>query len=67
MAAQGLKSRVRVTQFHCPLGDAPGGIPIVEDIHQWKVGDHQDIVCIEVVAKLSGSDEYTIKYFLNWG
>jgi hypothetical protein len=37
----------------------------VEDIRQWKVGDHQDIVCIEVVAKLPGSDEYTVKYFLN--
>jgi hypothetical protein len=38
---------------------------IVEDIRQWKVGDHQDIVCVEIVAKLPGSDEYIIKYFLN--
>jgi hypothetical protein len=37
----------------------------VEDIRQWEVGDHQDIVCIKIVAKLPGSDEYTIKYFLN--
>jgi hypothetical protein len=37
----------------------------MEDIRQWEVGDHQDIVCIEVVAKLPGSDEYTVKYFLN--
>jgi hypothetical protein len=37
----------------------------VEDIRQWEVEDHQDIVCIKVVAKLPGSDEYTVKYFLN--
>jgi hypothetical protein len=37
----------------------------VEDIRQWEVGDHQDIVCIKVVAKLPESDEYIIKYFLN--
>jgi hypothetical protein len=37
----------------------------VEDIRQWEVGDHQDIVCIEIVAKLPGSDEYSIKNFLN--
>jgi hypothetical protein len=60
MAAQGLKSRVRVTQFHCPLGDAPGGIPIVEDIHQREVGDHQDVVCVEIMAKLPEGDEYTV-------
>jgi hypothetical protein len=39
----------------------------VVDIRQWGVGDHQDIVCIEVVVKLIGGDEYTIKYFLNCG
>jgi hypothetical protein len=43
----------------------PGSFPIVEDIRQWEVGDHQDVVCIEVMAKLPESDEYTIKYFLN--
>jgi hypothetical protein len=43
----------------------PGGILIVEDVRQWEVGDHQDVVCIEVMAKLPGSDEYTVKYFLN--
>jgi hypothetical protein len=37
----------------------------VEDICQWEVRDHQDIVCIEVVAKVPESDEYTVKYFLN--
>jgi hypothetical protein len=37
----------------------------VEDIRQWEVGDHQDVVCIEVMVKLPRSDEYTIKYFLN--
>jgi hypothetical protein len=35
----------------------------MKDIHQWEVGDHQDIVCIEVVAKLPGSDEYTKNIF----
>jgi hypothetical protein len=38
----------------------PGSVPIVEDIRQWEVRDHQDIVCVEVVAKLPESDEYTI-------
>jgi hypothetical protein len=37
----------------------------VEDIRQLEFGDHQDIVCIEVVVKLPGSDEYTVTYFLN--
>jgi hypothetical protein len=37
----------------------------VEDISQWEVKDHQDIVCIEVVVKLPGCDKYTVKYFLN--
>jgi hypothetical protein len=43
----------------------PPSVLIVEDIHQWEVGDHQDIVCIDVVVKLPRSDEYTVKYFLN--
>jgi hypothetical protein len=30
-----------------------------------EVRDHQDIVCIEVVTKLPGRDEYIVKYFLN--
>jgi hypothetical protein len=33
----------------------------VEDIRQWEVEDHQDIVCVEIMAKLPGSDEYTVK------
>jgi hypothetical protein len=37
----------------------------VEDICQWEVGDHQDIVCLKVVANLPRIDEYTVKYFLN--
>jgi hypothetical protein len=37
----------------------------MEDICQWEVRDHQDIVCIEVLAKLPGGDEYIVKYFLN--
>jgi hypothetical protein len=49
------------SQLHCPLGDVPGGIPIVEDIRQWKVGDHQDVVCVKIMVKLPGGDEYTIK------
>jgi hypothetical protein len=48
-------------QLHCPLGDAPGGIPIVEDIRQWEVSDHQDVVRVEIMAKLSRGDEYTVK------
>jgi hypothetical protein len=43
----------------------PGSVPIVEGIRQWEVRDHQDIVCIEIMAKLRGSDEYTVKYFQN--
>jgi hypothetical protein len=39
----------------------PGSVTIVEDICQWEVIDHQDIVCIEVVAELPGNDEYTIE------
>jgi hypothetical protein len=65
MAVRGLEVECEGSQLHCPLGDAPDSIPIVEDVRQWEVGDHQDIVCIEVVTKLPGSDEYTVKYFLN--
>jgi hypothetical protein len=49
------------SQLYSPLGDAPGSVPIVEDIRQWEVEDHQDIVCVEIMAKLPGSDEYTVK------
>jgi hypothetical protein len=56
MAVRGLKSTVEGSQLHGSLGDAPGSVPIVEDICQWEVGDHQDIVCVEIVAKLPGSD-----------
>jgi hypothetical protein len=61
----GLEVECEGSQLYCPLGNAPGSIPIVEDIHQWEIRDPQDIVCIKVVVKLPGSDEYTIKYFLN--
>jgi hypothetical protein len=63
----GLEVECKGSQLHRLLGDAPGGILIVEDIRQWEVGDHQDVVCIEVKVKLPGSDEYTVKYFLNVG
>jgi hypothetical protein len=33
----------------------------MEDIRQWEVGDHQDIICIEIMVKLPRSDEYTVK------
>jgi hypothetical protein len=33
----------------------------VEDIRQWEVEDHQDVVCIEIMAKLPRGDEYTVK------
>jgi hypothetical protein len=38
-----------------------GSVPIVEDIWQWEVGYHQDIVCDEIMVKLRGGDEYTVK------
>jgi hypothetical protein len=56
-------SRLNTDKLHRPLGDTPGSVPIVEDIRQWEVGDHQNIVCIEVVARLPRSDEDTVKYF----
>jgi hypothetical protein len=59
----GLKVECKGSQLYCPLGDTPGGIPIVEYICQWEVEDHQDIVCIEIVAMLLGSDEDTVKIF----
>jgi hypothetical protein len=49
------------SQLHCPLGDAPGGVPIVEDIPQWKIGDHQDVICVKIMAKLLGGDECTVE------
>jgi hypothetical protein len=61
----GLEVECEGSQLHGPLGDVLGSVLIVEDIRQWKVGDHQDIVRIEIVAKLPRSDEYTVKYFLN--
>jgi hypothetical protein len=33
----------------------------MEDILHWEVGDHQDIVWVEIIAKLPGGDEYIIK------
>jgi hypothetical protein len=47
--------------LHCPFGDAPGGVPIVEDIRQWEISDHRDVVCVEIMAKLPESDEYTVE------
>jgi hypothetical protein len=29
-----------------------GGVPIVKDIRQWEINDHQDVVCVEIMAKL---------------
>jgi hypothetical protein len=26
-----------------------------------EVGDHQDVICVEIMAKLLGGDEYTIE------
>jgi hypothetical protein len=60
MAVRGLKSRVRAPS-HCQLGDTPGGIPSMEDIRQWEVGDHQDVVCVEIMATFPGDDEFTVK------
>jgi hypothetical protein len=61
----GLEVECKGSHLYGPLGDATGSIPIVEDIRQWEVRDHPDIVCIEIVAKLPGSDEYTVKNFFN--
>jgi hypothetical protein len=57
----GLEVEGESPQFHCPLGDAPGDVPIVEDIHQWKVSYHQDVVYVEIMANLPGGDEYTVE------
>jgi hypothetical protein len=59
MTVRGLK--YKSLQFHCPLGDMPSGIPIVENIRQWEISDNRDLVCIETVAKLPGGDEYSVK------
>jgi hypothetical protein len=48
-------------QFHCPLGGAPSAIPIVEDIRQWEISDHRDVVCVEIMAKLLRGDKYTVE------
>jgi hypothetical protein len=53
----GLEVEGESPQFYCPLGDAPGGIQIVKDIRQWETSDHQDVECVEIMAKLPGSDE----------
>jgi hypothetical protein len=57
----GLEVEVESSQLHCPFGDAPGGVPIVEDIRQWEISDHRDVVCVEIMAKLPESDEYTVE------
>jgi hypothetical protein len=61
----GLEVEHEGSQLQGPLGDGPGSVPIVEDIRQWEVRVHQDIVYIEIVAKLPGSDKYTVKNLLN--
>jgi hypothetical protein len=33
-----------------PLGDPPGGVPVVEYIVKWEVSDHGDQVLLEVVS-----------------
>jgi hypothetical protein len=63
MAVQGLKSRVRAPSSTAHLEMRPvrpncgGSLPI----RQWEVGDHKDVVCDEIMVKLPGGDEYTIK------
>jgi hypothetical protein len=36
----GLEVESKSSQFHCPLGDAPSGVLIVENIRQWKISDN---------------------------
>jgi hypothetical protein len=33
----------------------------VENIRQWEISDHRDVVCIKVVVKLPGGDEYSVE------
>jgi hypothetical protein len=61
MAVRGLEVESKGPQFHYPLGDAPSGILIVENIYQWEISDHRDVVCVEVVVKLPGGDEYSVE------
>jgi hypothetical protein len=33
----------------------------MENIRQWEISDHSDVVCVEIVVKLPEGDEYSIE------
>jgi hypothetical protein len=37
----------------------------VEDIRQWEINNHRDVVFVEITAKLPRGDEYTVESFQN--
>jgi hypothetical protein len=44
---------VETHELHSPLGDAPGGLTIVDDITQGTGGHHNDGMAIKVVTELA--------------
>ena len=51
------KVQIKLRQLHRPLDDAPSAFSVPEDPPQWIRGNHRDLVRLEVVAQLPGSDE----------
>jgi hypothetical protein len=61
MAIQGLKLRVRASRSTAQLEMRLVASRLWRISAKWEISDHQDVVCIEVVAKLLGGDEYSVE------
>ena len=55
---------VETDELQSPLGDAPGGLTVVDDITQGPGGHHNDGVAIKVVTELALGVEHDIEQLL---
>ena len=48
------------SEFNCPFGDSTRGISVVENFAEQEVGDDCDVVLLEVMARLLGSEQNSV-------
>jgi hypothetical protein len=63
----GLEVKLKSSKLCSPLGDVARGIGIVEDGPQSVRGHHHNLVVLEIMAELSGCNEYSIKELMYLG
>jgi hypothetical protein len=59
------KIQLKLSQLRCPLSDVACRVRVVEHSPQREGRYHRDLMSLEVVAQLPGSDEYCVKQLVD--